>query len=91
MSGFLDRGSRLRDDREQIEARYSNHVEIGQNAFEFLLEFGQLYDGGAAKPRIHTRIVTSPFYAKHFSDLLQESIRRYEESHGTINGKETGT
>ena len=61
----------LSDDREQIEARYSNHFEIGQNAFEFLRDFVQLYDGNEKRPRIHTRIITSPFYAKHLSDLLQ--------------------
>jgi hypothetical protein len=72
------------DDRVRGEARYSNHLEIGQNAFEFLLEFGQAYDSPEEKPLVHTRIVTSPYYAKHFSDLLLESVRRYEEQNGTI-------
>jgi hypothetical protein len=67
----------------QIEARYSNHFEIGQNVFEVVLAFGQLYEeDGAAL--IHTKIVTSPYYAKRFSELLQESIRRHEENSGPI-------
>lgn len=61
------------------EARYSNHLEIGQNPFEFVLEFGQLYGEGDAA-LIHTRIVTSPYYAKRFSELLQECVRRHEEN-----------
>jgi hypothetical protein len=79
----------LNDDNPNAEARYSNHLEIGHNAFEFLFEFGQLYNGNDREPRIHTRIVTSPFYAKHFSRLLQESISRYEENNGLIPNEET--
>lgn len=72
------------DDRGEIEGRYSNHLAIGQNAFEFVFDFGQLYDGKDNEPRIHTRIITSPFYAKHISELLQSSIRRYEQKNGRI-------
>jgi hypothetical protein len=79
---------RLSDDRAITEARYSNHLEIGQNAFEILLDFGQLYNGNDREPRIHTRIITSPFYAKQFSRLLQESISRYEENNGSIPNEE---
>lgn len=59
------------------EARYSNHLEIGQNSFEFVLEFGQLYGEGDTA-LIHTRIVTSPYYAKRFSELLRECVERHE-------------
>jgi hypothetical protein len=72
------------DDSGRIVARYSNHLEVGQNAFEFLLEFGQSYSVREQETTIHTRIVTSPYFAKHFSDLLQESVRRYEEQNGMI-------
>jgi len=67
----------------EVEARYSNHLEIGQNSFEFVLEFGQLY-GESEKALIHTRIVTSPFYAKQFSEILRECLRRHEEAVGPI-------
>ena len=72
------------DEDGRIEARYANHLEIGHNRFEFLLEFGQLCEPGEERVLAHTRVVTSPSYAKHFSDLLQESVRRYEEQYGTI-------
>ena len=74
----------LKQERQEIEARYSNCLEIGQNAFEFVLDFGQSYQGEQSDPRFHTRIVTGPFYAKYFSALLCESVRRYEEEHGVI-------
>jgi len=76
----------LSDAESNLEARYSNHLEIGQNHFEFLLDFGQLYGGPGKQPLIHTRIVTSPFYAKCFSGLLCESLRKYEEDNGSIDG-----
>ncbi len=61
----------------EIEGRYANHLEIGQNAFEVILQFGQLFDE-AETAVVHTRIVTSPFYAKRFLELLRECVRRYE-------------
>lgn len=67
----------------EIEGRYSNYFSVGHNAFEFLFDFGQLY-GEEVKPRLHTKIVTSPFYAKVLSETLDESIRQYERTHGTI-------
>lgn len=67
----------------EIEGRYSNYFSVGHNAFEFLFDFGQLY-GEEIKPRLHTKIVTSPYYAKALSETLDESIRQYERTHGTI-------
>jgi hypothetical protein len=65
------------------EGRYANYFTIGHNAFEFVLDLGQLYaeNGGA---RLHTRIITSPIYAKALLDTLQESIDQYEQTFGTI-------
>lgn len=75
-------------DREHLEARYSNHFEIGQNAFEFLFDFGQDYGGSDTTSQIHTRIVTSPFFAKYFADLLWDAVHRYEEQNGRIPDEE---
>jgi hypothetical protein len=54
------------------EGRYANFFQIGHNAFEFLIEFGQR-DGG-----IHTRIYVSPQYARVLSDLLLETLSEHE-------------
>jgi len=59
------------------EARYANFFQIGYNAFEFLLEFGQ------REGRIHTAIYVSPQHAKLLSDLLQEALKAYNQRHGT--------
>lgn len=66
------------------EGRYANYLEVGYNAFEFLLDFGQFYPEGG-KPQLHTRIVTGPAYAKTFLEILQQSVEQYEESFGAIS------
>lgn len=66
-----------------LEGRYANYFKIGHNAFEFVLDFGQCY-GGSGKAKLHTRIVTSPNYAKALLETLGESIERYEETFGVI-------
>lgn len=45
---------------EEPTARYANYFEIGHNAAEFVLDFGQAYSP-AKERRLHTRIVTSPW------------------------------
>jgi hypothetical protein len=63
--------------------RYSNFFKIGYNAFEFLLDFGQVYlDSGG--DNIHTRIVTTPRYAKALSELLIQTVTDYETNYGQI-------
>ena len=55
------------------EGRYANFFEIGHNAFEFAIEFGQQACG------IHTRIYISPQYARVLSDLLLETLQQHEQ------------
>jgi hypothetical protein len=66
------------------DARYANFFQVGYNAFEFLLEFGQ------REGRIHTAIYVSPQHARLLSDLLQEALRAYDEKHGA-GGKPPST
>ncbi len=65
------------------EGRYSNYFKVGHNAFEFLIDFGQFYpENGNAQ--LHTRIVTSPNYAKALLETLRESMERYELTFRTV-------
>jgi len=64
-------------------AAYANAFEVGFNAFEFLFDFAQDYEG-AEGIAAHTRIVTAPAYAKVFRALLDRSIEEYEAAFGTI-------
>lgn len=71
-----------------LDGRYSNYFEVGCNAFEVLLKFGQFY-ADATKPRHHTKIIMSPYYAKGLLETLQESLEQYERSYGVIVGPKT--
>jgi hypothetical protein len=65
------------------EGRYSNFFKIGYTAFEFLLDFGQVYmDSGA--DNVHTRIVTTPQYAKALAELLIQTLTDFETKYGQI-------
>lgn len=66
-----------------LEGRYANYFEIGHNAFEFLVDFGQLYFE-EPEGRMHTRIVTSPPFAKRLAGVLNRALARYEQTHGRV-------
>jgi hypothetical protein len=65
------------------EGRYSNYFEVGFNSFEFILDFGQAYDG-VAVPLHHARIITGPAYAKALAQVLRSALAAYEKAHGPI-------
>jgi hypothetical protein len=68
---------------DESEARYANYFHVGHNAFEVMLEFGQHYEG-TSQPRMHTRIVAAPVYAKALLGLLEAAIAEYEKAFGPI-------
>ena len=68
---------------DEREGRYGNHFKVGFNSFEFILDFGQAYDGVSVALH-HTRIITGPAYAKALAHLLHESLAAYEQTYGTI-------
>ncbi|MBK9949730.1 MAG: DUF3467 domain-containing protein [Nitrospira sp.] len=83
----MDSESSESQDNEGAVARYANYFEIGHNAAEFILDFGQAYSSSEER-HMHMRIVTSPVCAiaflrlleKQFSDgkeYTEPSVRRY--------------
>ena len=70
--------------RPGLEGRYANYFEVGNNQAEFLIDFGQFYTQGEV-PAFHTRIVTSPVYAKALTRLLNDAVMQYEERFGLID------
>jgi hypothetical protein len=71
-------------DEHQLVGRYANFFQVGHTAFEFVIDFGQLYQGETAE-QLHTRIVTSPAYATELLRLLDESVEQYERDFGPIS------
>ncbi|MGA1841681.1 MAG: DUF3467 domain-containing protein [bacterium] len=72
---------------KQLEGHYANYFNVGYNAFEFLIDFSQLYTENQ-EARTHTRIITSPAYAKDLLKMLQECIEQYEQIYGSIKREE---
>jgi hypothetical protein len=65
------------DLKEPLEGKFANFFRVGHNVYEFVIEFGQVYQA-EEEPRMHTRIVTSPAYAHELVEILQRALREYE-------------
>jgi len=65
------------------EGRYANYLKAGHNAFEVVLEFAQFYEDDE-QPRVHTRIITTPAYARKFLDVLKDSLDQFESVYGAM-------
>ena len=59
---------------------YANSFEVGYTAFEFVIDFSQTYTGKSSES--HTRIVTSPIYARALLTTLGHAVDEYAERFG---------
>lgn len=64
-------------------ACYANYFEVGHNAFEFLLDAGQV-EPQSGEIRFTSRIAISPVHAKLLSELLATSVAQFEQAHQPI-------
>ena len=65
------------DRRPEIEGRFANHFQVGQNGSEFLIDFGQ--DFGGRPPNVHTRIIVNANHVESFLALAQRTAAEIEE------------
>ena len=70
-----------------IQGRYANYFRVGHNAFEFIADFGQSFSEDMPE-QVHTRIITSPVYAKELLRVLQDAVEKYERTFGEIQKRE---
>jgi hypothetical protein len=68
---------------KRLNGTYSNHLQVGCNAFEFMLQFEQYRENDAEAVNVFA-VVTSPAFAKAFARTLSDSITSYEERFGNI-------
>lgn len=80
-NGEGDEGG-FRRDRPPL-ACYANYFEVGHNAFEFLLDAGQL-EPQSGEVQFLSRIAVSPVHAKLLAQLLNQSIDQFERKHQEI-------
>ena len=65
------------------ERRYANHLRVGFNRLEFLLDFAQVYDGDGEL--VHAQLVAAPAHVKAFAQLMQGCIDDFEARYGVID------
>jgi hypothetical protein len=67
----------VRDRSDSLEGRYANYFVVGHTADEFIIDFGQAYEG-AESAMTHTRIIATAPYIKELVDALTTAMRDYE-------------
>lgn len=66
----------------RAEALYANSFRVGFNAFEVVIDFGQLTEEGRAL--LQSRIITNPRFAAELLRTLEESLRHHASAFGPI-------
>jgi len=64
-------------------AGYVNYFEVGHNAFEFLIDFGQI-DPQTGDINLNNRIALGPTHAKILSRLMSGAVSQFETQFGPI-------
>lgn len=64
-------------------ASYANYFEVGHNAFEFLIDAGQV-EPQSGNIQLMNRLAVSPVHAKLLAQLLARSIDQFEATHHEI-------
>lgn len=79
--GAQPSGLNIKISDEELKGRYTNLLRITHTREEFILDFINL-----APPQgvVTSRLVTSPGHLKRIIGALQVNLKRYEDSHGTI-------
>jgi hypothetical protein len=69
-----------------LDARYTNNFDVGFDAFEFVIDCAQRDPGerGDTATPPHTRIITTPAFAKELARLLRGSVDEYEARFGAV-------
>ena len=76
---------------EVAEGIYSNLAMIAHSNSEFVIDFIRMMPG-VPKAKVKARVIVTPEHAKRLLFALQDNIRKYEETFGTIKQhQEQGT
>lgn len=68
---------------KEAEGIYANLCVISHSSSEVILDFARALPG-AAKSRVHARIIMTPQHAKSLHQALGVNLKKFEEQHGTI-------
>jgi hypothetical protein len=68
---------------KEAEGIYSNLCVISHSSSEVILDFARALPG-AAKSRVHARIIMTPQHAKSLHNALRINLKKFEDQHGPI-------
>lgn len=74
---------KIKIENDLKEGKYSNFVRVAHTPYEFLIDFGMGIPE-EMEINISSRIIMSPSHAKAFLRAIEDNIRKYETSFGTI-------
>jgi len=67
----------------EAEGTYANLTLVSHSQAEFIVDFARIVPG-AAKAKVHARIIMTPMALKALQLNLKANIERYENMHGEI-------
>jgi hypothetical protein len=70
-----------------LEGHYANCFKVGYNAFEMVIDFGQIA-GEGRQARLTARVLTNPRSAKALCETLRQTVEEYERTFGVIQEEE---
>ena len=68
---------------EVLKGVYSNIMQISHTPEEFILDFMNILAGAGT---LASRVIVSPDHLKRIIAALQDNLKRYEESFGSVKG-----
>ncbi|MBU1241271.1 DUF3467 domain-containing protein [Myxococcota bacterium] len=73
-------------DEQTASGSYANIFMANHTENEFFMDFAFL-GPGAKKVKVHSRVIITPKQMERFAMMVNESVRKYEESYGPITPK----
>ena len=68
---------------DALQGNYSNLMQVTHLSEEFILDFMNIYPFQNLGV-LNARVIVSPGHLKRMVAALDENLKRYEETHGTI-------
>lgn len=70
-------------DEETAQGVYANLAVVNHTDSEFSLDFIFVQPQGP-QAKVRSRVITSPRHVKRLIAVLEEDLRRYEQTHGPV-------
>ncbi|PJE75990.1 DUF3467 domain-containing protein [Candidatus Uhrbacteria bacterium CG10_big_fil_rev_8_21_14_0_10_48_11] len=73
----------IKADDNALKGTYANLMQVSHLNEEFILDFMNVYPFQGIGT-LNARVIVSPSHYKRMISAMQENLKRFEETHGTI-------